>query len=127
MDPPVVGSFEKDVGHFFCRDSFKGKPIIMMFRGMLETRIARYGARRFLPITAKPGNGIGITSRSESFNYSCLSASWLQIQDDEANLNWTPATAIPPSPTAAAQRFTDPERTSPAAKIPGRLVSSGLG
>jgi hypothetical protein len=37
----------------------------------------------------------------------------------------TPATAIPPSPTAAAQRFTDPERTSPAAKIPGQLVSSG--
>src|SRR5919106_4260864 len=39
----------------------------------------------------------------------------------------TPATAIPPSPTAAAQRFTDPERTSPAAKIPGQLVSSGPG
>src|SRR2546430_12525446 len=44
-----------------------------------------------------------------------------------ANLSWIPATAIPPSPTAAAQRFTDPERTSPAAKIPGRLVSSGPG
>jgi len=27
-----------------------------------------------------------------------------------------------PSPTAAAQRFTEPERTSPAAKIPGQLV-----
>ena len=39
----------------------------------------------------------------------------------------TPATAMPPSPTAAAQRFTEPERTSPAAKIPGRLVSSGPG
>ena len=32
---------------------------------------------------------------------------------------------MPPSPTAAAQRFTEPERTSPAAKMPGRLVSSG--
>ena len=30
---------------------------------------------------------------------------------------------MPPSPTAAAQRLTEPERTSPAAKIPGRLVS----
>jgi hypothetical protein len=49
------------------------------------------------------------------------------IQDDEANLNWTPATAMPPSPTAAAHRFTEPERTSPAAKIPGKLVSSGPG
>src|SRR6267143_152380 len=34
---------------------------------------------------------------------------------------------MPPSPTAAAQRFTEPERTSPAAKMPGRLVSSGAG
>src|SRR6266853_2040106 len=45
----------------------------------------------------------------------------------DARLMWIPATAIPPSTTAAAQRFTDPERTSPAAKIPGRLVSSGAG
>src|SRR3954451_221250 len=45
----------------------------------------------------------------------------------DARLIWIAATAIPPSPTAAAQRFTDPERTSPAAKIPGRLVSSGAG
>ncbi len=32
LDPPVVGSFENGVGHFFCKDAFKGKPIIMMFR-----------------------------------------------------------------------------------------------
>jgi hypothetical protein len=30
---------------------------------------------------------------------------------------------MPPSPTVAATRFTDPERTSPTAKIPGALVS----
>jgi hypothetical protein len=36
-------------------------------------------------------------------------------------------TVMPPSPTAAAQRFTEPERTSPAAKIPGQLVSNGSG
>src|SRR5205085_12664474 len=51
----------------------------------------------------------------------------IALQEDEANLIWTSATAVPPSPTAAAQRFTEPERTSPAAKIPGRLVSSGPG
>jgi hypothetical protein len=34
---------------------------------------------------------------------------------------------MPPSPTAAAQRLTEPERTSPAANTPGRLVSSGPG
>ncbi len=32
LDPPVVGSFENNVGHFFCKDTFNGKPIIMMFR-----------------------------------------------------------------------------------------------
>src|ERR1041384_598474 len=32
-----------------------------------------------------------------------------------------------PSPTAAAQRLTEPERTSPTAKTPGRLVSSATG
>jgi hypothetical protein len=32
LDPPVIGSFEKNVGHFFCKDIFKGKPIIVMFR-----------------------------------------------------------------------------------------------
>src|SRR5260221_13068718 len=36
------------------------------------------------------------------------------------------ATTCAPSPTAAATRLTDPQRTSPIAKTPGRVVSSGL-
>lgn len=32
LDPPVVGSFENNVGHFFCKDKFNGKDIIVMFR-----------------------------------------------------------------------------------------------
>ncbi len=32
MDPPVVGSFDNGIGHFFTKDIFNGKPIIMMFR-----------------------------------------------------------------------------------------------
>ena len=28
----MVGSCENNVGHFFAKDTFKGKPIIMMFR-----------------------------------------------------------------------------------------------
>src|SRR4029453_4197773 len=43
-----------------------------------------------------------------------------------ARCSWTNWTAIDPSPTAAAQRLLDPERTSPAAKMPGTLVSSRL-
>jgi hypothetical protein len=32
LDPPVVGSFENGVGHFFGKDTFNGKPIIFVFR-----------------------------------------------------------------------------------------------
>jgi hypothetical protein len=32
LDPPVVGSFENDIGHFFCKDTFNGQNIIVMFR-----------------------------------------------------------------------------------------------
>ena len=39
----------------------------------------------------------------------------------------TKRTAMEPSPTLAATRFVEPERTSPAAKIPGTLVSSKYG
>ncbi len=32
LDAPVVGSFENKVGHFFGRDTFDGKNIIVVFR-----------------------------------------------------------------------------------------------
>lgn len=32
FDPPMVGSFENNVGHFFCKDTFNGRPIIVVFR-----------------------------------------------------------------------------------------------
>src|SRR6185437_3203669 len=44
-----------------------------------------------------------------------------------ARARWTRCTEIEPSPTAEATRFTFPERTSPTAKTPGRLVSSICG
>jgi hypothetical protein len=31
LDPPVVGSFEGNVGTFYCKDTFQGKPIVVMF------------------------------------------------------------------------------------------------
>src|SRR5881394_1244421 len=43
------------------------------------------------------------------------------------NASCTPAIAMLPSPTAAAQRLIEPERTSPTAKIPGKLVSNAAG
>ena len=32
LDRPVVGSFDKNIGHFYCRDSFNGQDIIMLFQ-----------------------------------------------------------------------------------------------
>jgi hypothetical protein len=32
MDPPVVGSFEGNIGRFYCKDTFNGKPILVMFQ-----------------------------------------------------------------------------------------------
>lgn len=31
LDPPVVGSFEGSIGKFFCKDVFRGKPVIVVF------------------------------------------------------------------------------------------------
>ena len=32
LDKPVVGSFEKNIGHFYTKDIFNGKEIIMLFQ-----------------------------------------------------------------------------------------------
>jgi hypothetical protein len=32
LDPPVVGSFENNMGYFFAKDNFEGKPIFVVFR-----------------------------------------------------------------------------------------------
>lgn len=32
LDPPVIGSFNKDVGLFFCKDIQVGRPVIVVFR-----------------------------------------------------------------------------------------------
>jgi len=32
LDPPVVGSFENKIGHFFGTDTFNGKKIVFIFR-----------------------------------------------------------------------------------------------
>src|SRR5205085_10778894 len=50
-----------------------------------------------------------------------------RVQLTKARYSWTARTAAEPSPTAAATRLVDPERRSPTANKPGRLVSNGSG
>jgi len=53
LDPPVVGSFENGVGHFFARDTFKGKPIIMMFRWDARNKDRPIWSQAFSPDNGK--------------------------------------------------------------------------
>jgi hypothetical protein len=32
LDPPVIGSFENKIGHFFAKDTYQGKKIVFVFR-----------------------------------------------------------------------------------------------
>ena len=32
LDPPVVGSFQNNIGLFFCKDMWKGRPVIVVFK-----------------------------------------------------------------------------------------------
>jgi hypothetical protein len=53
LDPPVVGSFENGVGHFFTKDTFKGKPIIMMFRWDARNKDRPVWSQAFSPDNGK--------------------------------------------------------------------------
>src|SRR6187549_251389 len=53
LDPPVVGSFENNVGHFFTRDTFNGKPIIMMFRWDARDKERPIWSQAFSPDNGK--------------------------------------------------------------------------
>jgi hypothetical protein len=53
MDPPVVGSFENNVGHFFCKDTFNGKNIIVMFRWDARNKDRPIWSQAFSPDNGK--------------------------------------------------------------------------
>ncbi|HKX83866.1 MAG TPA: hypothetical protein VJL58_06590 [Pyrinomonadaceae bacterium] len=53
LDPPVLGSFENGVGHFFTKDTFKGRPIIMMFRWDARDKERAVWSQAFSPDNGK--------------------------------------------------------------------------
>ena len=53
LDPPVVGSFEKNVGHFFAKDTFNGKNIIMVFRWDVRDKDHPIWSQAFSPDNGK--------------------------------------------------------------------------
>jgi hypothetical protein len=53
IDPPVVGSFENGVGHFFGKDTLNGKPIIVMFRWDARNKDRPIWGQAFSPDNGK--------------------------------------------------------------------------
>ncbi len=53
LDPPVVGSFENNVGHFFTKDTFNGKNIIVVFRWDVRDKDHPVWSQAFSPDNGK--------------------------------------------------------------------------
>ncbi|MBL0744672.1 hypothetical protein [Chryseolinea lacunae] len=53
LDPPVVGSFDNDIGHFFCKDIYKGKDVIVLFRWDMRDREHPVWSQAFSPDNGK--------------------------------------------------------------------------
>ncbi len=65
LDPPVVGSFEGDIGHFFCKDTFRGKEVIVVFRWDKRDRENPVWSQAFSPDRGKTWewNWINVSER----------------------------------------------------------------
>jgi hypothetical protein len=53
LDPPVVGSFENKVGHFFTKDIINGKKVIVMFRWDARNQDRPVWSQAFSPDNGK--------------------------------------------------------------------------
>src|SRR3954447_22881796 len=84
--------------------------------------------RHFVLFRRKPRDGFRIFRIFRHDAYLLLDFDGLRVRTyislRYSCTNWT---AIAPSPTGEATRLTDPERTSPAANTPRRLVSRRKG
>src|ERR1700730_9970719 len=89
------------------------------WRTYLQALLAAERARRDI------ANGVGMGAFVEHYCLPVLAGS-AALSPASARKACNAATTCAPSPTDAATRLTDPERTSPIANTPGRLVSSGL-
>ena len=53
LDPPMVGSFENGIGHFFARDTYNGKPVIVVFRWDVRDKEHPIWSQAFSPDDGK--------------------------------------------------------------------------
>jgi hypothetical protein len=67
LDPPVVGSFDNAIGHFFCKDVYNGKDVIVLFRWDMRDREHPVWSQAFSPDKGKTWewNWINVSYRVE--------------------------------------------------------------
>ena len=67
IDPPVVGSFENGVGHFFGKDTLNDKPIIVVFRWDARNKERPVWGQAFSPDSGKTWewNFFNVSTRPE--------------------------------------------------------------
>ena len=53
LDPPMIGSFDNGIGHFFARDSYNGKPVIVVFRWDVREKDHPVWSQAFSPDNGK--------------------------------------------------------------------------
>jgi hypothetical protein len=53
LDPPMVGSFENNVGHFFTKDIYNGKKVIVVFRWDVRDKEHPIWSQAFSPDNGK--------------------------------------------------------------------------
>ena len=60
LQPAVLGSFENNVAHFFTKDTFNDKKILVVFRWDVTDKENPIWSQAFSADNGKIGNGIGI-------------------------------------------------------------------
>jgi hypothetical protein len=53
LDPPMDGSFNNGIGHFFAKDTYNGKPVIVMFRWDFRDKTKLIWSQAFSPDKGK--------------------------------------------------------------------------
>ena len=141
-DQKDVVRIEPDVDHWIYRDcpTGMGVELYSIVHGdhtWPGSPIPRPGTTQTVDATALAldwfeahplDNGRDLTARGPGRNGLARRAQRDDVEDPAASTvsarcSWTERTAAEPSPTAAATRLVDPDRRSPTANRPGRLVS----
>ena len=83
LDPPVVGSFENNVGHFFTKDTFNGKNIIVVFRWDVRDKDHPVWSQAFSPDNGKTWewNWYNVSERINNKSPDISTAKDARIQD----------------------------------------------